>query len=463
MKLPYDPYTPTWYQVEDSNTMLATEDAYLWADAGTGKTVTALEAFRKGKYDRGVVICPKIAITMWKEEIEKHLGMRAYPLIRGIPPKKAVGIILHADTSFIITTFDLAKKHDTLIKAFVKGLPTTMYKSWKPELVKDLRTALILDEAHYLKSRDAKRTIAIFGPQANQMGIGKRFTDVWQLTGTPVMRHVDDLWTQLKTYRYHILKHYGVHEYDKFVEKFCTTKFVQYTPRSPRRKVVNGSTNLKLLKTMTDQCGVIRRKLKDVVHDLPPITHRQISTSYTGVPDIDIDLPTLIRELADKDGVMAKVRVSLGKAKAADVVKYAMEFGKSPLLIGFWHRDVCAVIAEQLYAAQPSLIINIVNGDTSSQARDYIQTEFNAGRVDILLGQMQAMGTSWNLQNSCSHVLIAEELPGPGMLHQFYSRVYRKGQERHVHVDHMTSEHRLDTLIKELRLSKAAANEAIEV
>ena len=61
----HTPYTPTWHQKEDSDKMLETEHAFLWDDAGTGKTIKALEAFRKGGYDRGVVLCPKLALTMW--------------------------------------------------------------------------------------------------------------------------------------------------------------------------------------------------------------------------------------------------------------------------------------------------------------------------------------------------------------------------------------------------------------
>ena len=462
--MPYEPYEPTWYQIEDSDTMLETESAHLWADAGTGKTVTALEAFRKGGYDRGVIICPPIAMTMWKEEIEKHLGKRSYILYTGraLYKKQTTGLILHAGTSFIITSFGLAEKHRDIIHAFRCGYPTNMRKSWGKGKGKDLRTSLIIDEAHYLKTKLSKRTRAIFGHGANNIsGIVEGFTDVWQLTGTPLMRHADDLWTQLRVTRYEILKHYDVHLSEKFIDKFCKTKMVQYSPYSPWKKVTTGSKNLDLLAEILEQCGVIKRKLQDVVADLPPITHRTVEAVYTKVPEIDIDVTHLIRELNKKDSVLAKAWKALGMAKAASVVEYAKEFGDTPLLIGFWHRDVCATLLEQLTAANPNWVIAVVDGSTDGNKRNHIQMEFNAGKIDCLLGQMLAMGTSWNLQAACSHILIAEELPGPGMLHQFYSRVYRKGQERHVHVDHMTSGHTLDEAIKQIRLDKSAVNEEL--
>ena len=443
--------------------MLSTEHAYLWADAGTGKTVTALEAFRKGGYDRGVILCPKSALSMWADEATKHLGCRAYVLYRGTVAKKHSAIILHADTKLLITTFDLARVHDTLINAFANGRPSIKKSSWRAEYTQDLQTVLILDEAHMLKNKDTKRTKSILGDYANVIsGIMYHFTDTWQLTGTPIMRHADDLWTQLVVGRYDILKHYGVHRLEKWVNTFCMTKMVRYNDYGPMRKVTTGSRNLALLSTILDKCGVIKRNLNDVVADLPPITHSTINTDYTGVPNVpNIDISSLIRELADKDGVMAKVRSALGKAKVSSVVEYAVEFGNTPLLIGFWHRDVCKTMLEQLKVASPNWVIEVVDGSTSGKERDRIKEEFNAGRVDCLLGQMQAMNTSWNLQGSCSHVLIAEELPSPGMLHQFYSRVYRKGQKNHVHVDHMISRHSLDQAIRKIRLDKADVNEEL--
>lgn len=456
-------YTPTWYQSEDSDAMLETEHAFLWQDAGTGKTVTALEAFRKGDYKRGVIFCPKIALTMWFEEIEKHLGLKAWVLRTGSLNKKSAGMILNGDVSFVITTFDLARKHEHLINAFVHGRTTLMTKSWTQLGDGDeLQTVLILDEAHLLKSKDTQRTKSIFGINCNQAsGIMSGFTDVWQLTGTPIMRHADDLWTQLMAGRRDVLAHYGLTTYDKFVDKFCVTALRQYHPRGPYHKVVVGSKNNDELNVLLKQCGVLQRRLKDVVDSLPEITYSTIETSYKGVPSIPIDMNTLLRELNKPDSEMAKVRRQLGMAKAIDVADYAAEYGRTPLLIGFWHRDVCDILCDQLAANKPNWVIEIVHGGTSSSKRDAIQKKFNNGELDAVIGQMQAMNSSWNLQEACSHVIIAEELPSPAMVHQFVSRVHRKGQVNRVHVDVMMSEHGLDKAMRDLRNIKAANNEEI--
>jgi SNF2 family DNA or RNA helicase len=467
-------YEPTPHQVEDSDALLEYADGYLWADAGTGKTVTAMEAIRKGGYEKVLVLCPKIAITMWCEELSKHmkgyskLGNDDY-LVRGFHTGRLTrdkGI--HFFDAWVMpfgVARNFMKKHETagLFQQFQTGGNIRRNPNAKEKWEDRYKTLLIIDEAHNLKSVSAQQTKAVFGSafDGDFPSIMYGMNSVYQLTGTPVMRYFDDLYSQLRPSRYEILKHYGVETHRKFVDKFCRTKLKRFGS-GPAKRVVVGNTNHALMTKMLDDCKVIRRKLDDVVDNMPTITHRVIDTDYRDVPKGGISgmsSTELLAALASEDTEAAKIRRQLGIAKAASIVDYVEKFAMRPTLIGFWHRDACEAMHDLLSVFYDN--IAVVNGSTPTSARNLIRDDFNAGKIPLILGQMQAMNSSWNLQEACKHVIIAEEVPSPALLHQFYSRVYRRGQKQHVQVDYMLSDHPLDIALRNIRLTKQADNEKV--
>lgn len=434
------PYTPTWYQEEDSARMLEYQHALLWADPGTGKTITTLEAAREGGIEKLVVIAPKLALSMWSEEIQKHLGphKRVVVLRTGGKPPRSWGV-MSADA--IVTTYGLAGKHGQMLRAYAAQAPTA--------------AALVLDEAHYLKTVTAKRTISIYGTGATgtQLGIASAFSDVWSLTGTPITRYPDDLYAQLRYARAGVLAHYGVGTYQKFVDKFCTVNVRRINGR--RITTVAGAKNTELLKRLLDDCFVIRRTLTDVVDDLPKLLSRIVDIDTSGkLPGVDIsDLRAVERGLRDPESPYATVRAVLGRSKVAGIAQRTTQLG-GPILIGMWHRDAIDELVKALTGLHPRAVVVSVTGDTPDAERDMIQKRFNAGSIHYLVGQMQAMNVSWNLQGSCNTVLIGEEVESPAVVQQFYSRVYRKGQTRPVQLEYLRSEHVLDLAITRIRNKK---------
>lgn len=442
-----EPYTPTWYQVEDSDAMLEYQYAYLWADPGTGKTLTSMEALRKGKFDRAVIICPKIALAMWKEELEKHLGLTNVAVLRtGKVPKK---LALHS-FKVVITTYDLAPALADRLKDYALGKRNVNDRTHDKS-----NAALILDEAHRVKSKDAKRTIAILGRNVLGLdGIVRPFEAVWMLTGTPITRYADDLWAPLVRGRHDILKYHGVETYAKFVNEFCTQEYKSYHPSQPKRLVITGSRNPTRLSKILADCKVIRRKLNDVVDNMPEVTYRTVDVGYTNVENVTVNEATLIKELSNPDSGLSKVRRMLGIAKASDVASYILEEGRKPVLVGFWHKQVAEELRQILESE--GLVVAVVDGSTAEGVRLEYEKDFNSGIIDVLLGQVQAMGEVLNLQAMCDHVIIAEELISPSQLQQFVARVHRRGQKRHVQVDFCRSEHSIDDALHRIRTRKRA-------
>ena len=114
--------------------------------------------------------------------------------------------------------------------------------------------ACIADEAHYLKSRDAKRT--------------KRLMPVFQksrrcilLTGTPILSRPVELYNIMKILRPDVMT-----SFSQFTQRYCDPKATQFAMD------YGGATCVEELNYALNKSLMIRRLKKDVLKDLPPKT-----------------------------------------------------------------------------------------------------------------------------------------------------------------------------------------------
>eukprot|EP00979_Chaetoceros_neogracilis_P000399 scaffold103_cov175-Chaetoceros_neogracile.AAC.3 len=118
---------------------------------GLGKTVQCIEAINRIGKDNDdaiiLIICPKSVLGVWESELHSWLDL---PLdVKITNPKE---FSPPSEGTVTLINYDLCHK-------FREGLRRT-------GIVYDV---LICDEAHYLKSLDAKRTKAIFGTGKDDM------------------------------------------------------------------------------------------------------------------------------------------------------------------------------------------------------------------------------------------------------------------------------------------------------
>jgi SNF2 family DNA or RNA helicase len=66
------------------------------------------------------------------------------------------------------------------------------------------------------------------------------------------------------------------------------------------------------------------------------------------------------------------------------------------------------------------------------------------------------MGVSLNLQRGGNCIVTVEEDWSPAVMDQFYARLHRMGQEKHVHVDKLIVANKLDRAVARLASKKAA-------
>jgi SNF2 family DNA or RNA helicase len=146
-------------------------------EQGLGKTLVAIEAFRRllqdGALQRLFVVCPNSLKRNWVAEIERFAPGLATVLIEGSPRRRREVL----DTSrapVTIMSYETARSETMSVVAVMKRS----------------RSALVLDESHFVKNRESLSTIA-----ARNLAEAAEFR--WLLSGTPVTNSPDDLFSQI--------------------------------------------------------------------------------------------------------------------------------------------------------------------------------------------------------------------------------------------------------------------------
>jgi SWI/SNF-related matrix-associated actin-dependent regulator 1 of chromatin subfamily A len=148
--------------------VLEARRAFLADEQGLGKTVEALAALEADGAFPAVVVCPASLKLNWERETARWLPHRSVAVVEGrvaVPPRAEI----------LILNYELIA---TQREALARRRPR----------------ALVLDESHYVKNPQAKRTRAArrlaesLPPDALRLA----------LTGTPVLNHADELISQLR-------------------------------------------------------------------------------------------------------------------------------------------------------------------------------------------------------------------------------------------------------------------------
>ena len=405
------------HQIADADFLAARKFAGCFNGMGTGKTLTALEAFLRATADRLIIVGPPISLPMWKREAERHTGLDAQILKSGTTKIGSVRIL--------VMSYDIARRRvDELM-------------DWA---MQDGGCALICDESHALKSTVAKRTKAILG----RGGLCTVMRHSWMLTGTPITRWSDDLIPFLfRAAPGDVRQNVGALSVDRFRLRYCITKQKQYPGAWKPVTVVVGDRNLDELGSMLSTCAT-RRTLDEVWEAMPPLTFTRLPVEPRATPELREAKKAIAERSAEKlaqglrsaEEPLAPILRVLGLSlvpEAAEFVYERIDSGAGPVLIGGWHKDVLGLMTSTLRAKK--LRVEQLDGETPAAKKSELERMFNDGELDALVGQIGAMGVSLNLQRGGNNIVVIEEAWSPSVMDQFYARLHRMGQERPVHVD----------------------------
>ncbi len=142
--------------------------AFLADEQGLGKTVEALAALEADGAFPAVVVCPASLKLNWERETARWLPHRTIALVEGrgsVPPRADITIL----------NYEIVAAH-------------------RDELALRRPQGLVVDESHYCKNPQAKRTQAVRRLAGAVPEGGLKLA----LTGTPVLNHAEELVAQLR-------------------------------------------------------------------------------------------------------------------------------------------------------------------------------------------------------------------------------------------------------------------------
>jgi SWI/SNF-related matrix-associated actin-dependent regulator of chromatin subfamily A-like protein 1 len=142
--------------------------AFLADEQGLGKTVQALAALEADEAYPAIVVCPASLKLNWERETRRWLPHRSVAVVEGRVAVPATGDIT-------ILNYEIVAAHRDALARLRPG-------------------ALVVDEAHYCKNPQAKRTQAVRRLAEGVRAGGLRLA----LTGTPVLNHAEELVSQLR-------------------------------------------------------------------------------------------------------------------------------------------------------------------------------------------------------------------------------------------------------------------------
>ncbi|RRR95829.1 DEAD/DEAH box helicase [Glycomyces terrestris] len=384
------------YQRFGAKYALQQRRAILGDEMGLGKTIQALAVcghLASTGRRHSLVVCPASVHTNWMNEIRRHTTLRPFSL-HG-PHREEAGEEWLRDGGVAVTTYDTLHRLEFLDRAPHAEL-----------------SAMIVDEAHFIKNPQAKRSEAV-------TELGDRAHTTIYLTGTPMENRVEEFRSLVSYLR------------------------PDLADRIEAGGAIAGAQVFRRLVAPV----YLRRNQEDVLAELPE----------------RIDVEDWV-QLADPARYRAEVKAGnlMGMRLAASAVAGSEKLERLAELVeestGEGHKVVVFTyfleVLEAVGHKLGDLVAGTIDGSVPPRARQRLITGFaRTERPAVLLAQIEAGGVGMNIQ-SASVVVICEPQWKPSTEDQAIARAHRMGQSRRVQVHRLLAKDSIDERIREVQEGK---------
>lgn len=372
------------YQAFGTRYILHQKRVLLGDEMGLGKTIQAIAAMCHirscGLGDRFLIVCPASVLTNWCREINKFSSIPV--------------TLLHGP--LLLDSFALWEKGS--------GAAVTNYESMariSDRINNRMKLSLlVIDEAHYIKNPDAKRT-------ANIRRLEDESERILLMTGTPVENRVEEMCSLIDFIRPDLA--------DK-------ARNLAYMRQVPEFKEILSPVYL--------------RRLRDhVLGELPPVEEKQEWCRMTMEDLAWYTASVMSRNFTDMRRVAFHQEDLAASSKAARLIEICREAkeDKRKVVIYSFFRETIRKLAGLLKEDTAG----VITGSTEPEDRQALLDVFAAEKEKhILICQIQAGGTGLNIQ-AASIVIFCEPQIKPSLTRQAIARVSRMGQIRNVLVFHL--------------------------
>ena len=430
---------------------------------GAGKTVTALEACKRAGARRVLVVCPAVALAVWRDEVRDHWPECQPVYLRDLvkAPADAFYRLCASNRPFLVIT----------------GYEFLVINQRAREIVASSRyDVLICDEAHNLKSPTAKRTMLVYGPScAGNDGLVSLAERTWLLTGTPVLNHAGEVFSHLRALA---PERIAERSYQGFTYKYCEIGVRTVFTRSGNQRaigVITGSNRGMLPDLAKRLRGFwLKPKLEELIAQLPSLklvvrTLAPDACDAKALNEVEeSEEATLLRAAIEKnqdlDGMeiqVSRLRRLLAMAKVKATVEWVEElFDEGVEKVGIWGVHVAAL--EMITAKLEDYGAVTITGATRPKDRE---TRVKLFQEDLgcraFVGQIQAAGTAITL-TAAHRAVFLEMMWTPALNYQALKRHHRIGQTMPVLGEVLVIDGSIDEAVGRTLARKSAEIEMLE-
>lgn len=421
------------YQQEGAAFLAERDYAVLTDQMGVGKTGQALIA-AEARLSLGIVphamipvvliLCPALAKRHWQREVLKWTGHEAVVLDTltpaGVPAAR-----------YVIANYDIlggAQRSDAAgVVHDVEHLP-----GWGGVIANGGFLIAIMDEAHLLRSRTARRTQIV-------KRVCRNIPVAWGLTGTPIPNYRRDLWALLD-----LLSNGLAGTYWTWARAYCAAHQAKYGWDD---KGADRHEELRARLTFT-----MFGRSKEVAGLELPEKRREIYRV-----DVAVSAPTVAEGNAalSKSGFVAKALRKTAVAKRSAVIAQAVEAleSKQKVVVFVYMREQAEAVAKGIKNAIDCHVA-CVHGDLTPDGRDAQATVFRETAAPAcFVATIDSVGLAISLVGA-DLVIFGDLVPEPHKLLQAEARCHRHGSTCRVLVRYLIGTGTLDEGVAESVIAK---------
>ena len=415
------------FQKADLEYALRRKNTLVGDQPGLGKTPIAICYANEIGARRVLVVCPASIRIQWVNKIREWSTM-PYPMI--VHPILHSRHGVHPEANWTVVSYELART-EAIGKALAKGR----------------YDVIIIDEAHYLKTIDSRRTRAVFGGGENRTfePLVSRAENILALTGTPLPNRPREAYTLARSLCFDSIDWASEEHFNSRFNPSIRGERVD--PVSGRTIIFNDERTGRHSELQNRLRGnfMVRHLKREVMPQLKMPVYDIIQLEETGPVKqaleaerlLDIDPEAL--EGADMTalGHIAVVRRMMGIALAPQIASYVdmiINGGEEKLVLFCWHIEVANMLEKALHKHGVIRVSGVA--DKSRKVQEFIRNPAK----HIILGNTLTLGTGTDgLQEVCSHAILAEPDWVNGNNEQAFDRLDRGGQTRTVQGDIMVA------------------------
>jgi SWI/SNF-related matrix-associated actin-dependent regulator 1 of chromatin subfamily A len=349
------------------------------------------------------------------------------------------------------------------------GVVAEVFSYAKADRAKATGKLLILDEAHYIKNKGAKRTKVV-------RQLAAEAKNVLALTGTPLLNRIDELAAILEVIGIiRSAKHFLLHHTSCFLREIHIGSKVIIK----KEYYLTAQQAQKLRLLLKSELPYLRRLKSEVGFQLPKKNRIQIPLNINASRATEF-LRKSAKDFAEKRSIdfskyetdealvnfifenysdlpisTARRLYALDKAPlAAEYIKYLIDGVNTPLVVFYHHEQVLKVLQERFPAPY-------IDGSVPQRRRAELIHEFQSGKHRVLYLSITAAGVGITLTAADTAVFVEYDWV-PANLLQAEDRINRIGQKSEVTYYHyLTTKDPIERLILGKILEKVFLAEAV--